>query len=379
MLAQAAIGVQLAANVFTPAQFSGTDAERIQQALDAAVRSRGTCHIPWTGKPYEVDKPLVVRPVPDDTQARLRIVGDPQWCLIDYRGPDGSDAFRFYGLKWSRVENVGVRVYSDRVTAFALAGDKQTASSSQNRFVQCQVTFAPGARGGVGFWMGKGGDDHSGTVFDQCMVGSDIPGEIQDRGHLSRVAAAGNRGFVFTGGNNLAPTLRDCSVSECLVAYQFASHGGMQAGGSGAFVEASGTSGCNLVFFVDGGFSFTAVGGRDELGGALLVHGSPKSGGRGTGSVAVRNRIVDSFRPVEGAASGLTEPGELVGLRSAANYVFEGLTFGEPKLGEPIGDSAWRLVCNDPGKKPEVRITNSSLGFPASSIRAREGTWTIGS
>jgi hypothetical protein len=316
--------------------------------------------------------------VPGDTQARLRVVGDPQWCLIDYRGPDGSDALRAYGLKWSRVENVGVRVHSDRVTAFSLSGDKQTPSSSQNRFVQCQVTFAPGATRGVGFWVGKGGDDHSGSVFDQCMVGSDLAGEIQDRGHLERVAAADNRGFVFTGGNNLAPTLRDCSVSECVVAYQFAGHAALPAGGAGAFVEASGSSGCNLVFLVDGGFSFTAVGGRDELGGALLVHGSPKAGGRGTGSVAVRNRIVDSFRPVEGSSSGLTEAGELVGLRSAATFVFEGLTFGAPKLGEPIGESAWRLVCNDAGKRPELRVSGSALGFPAGSIRAREGTWAIG-
>jgi hypothetical protein len=357
--------------------FQGSDTERIQKALDAAVRARGTCAIPWTGKPWVVDATLTVRPVAGDEQARLKVVGDPQWCLIDYRGPDGSDVFAFYGLKWSRVENVGVRVYSDRVTAFSLRGDEKTQSSSQNRFVQCQVTFAREAREGIGFWMGRGGNDHSGSVFDQCVVGADVPGKLQDRGHLARVAEAKHRGFVFTGGNNLAPTLRDCSATNCVVGFQFFKHGGISSGGSGAYVEASGTSACSVVFLVDGGFSFTAVGGRDELGGALLVHGDPKSGGRGTGAVAIRNRIVSDFRPKEGAAAGLTVPGEFVGLRSGASFLFEGLTVATGPLGEPHEPSGWVLDCNDPSKSPEVRVSGSDLGFPARGLRARSGAWKV--
>ncbi|MCC6402763.1 MAG: hypothetical protein IT207_02010 [Fimbriimonadaceae bacterium] len=369
--------LQLTANVFTPAQFHGTDTERIQKALDAAVANRGTCQIPWTGKPYVVEDTLVVRPVKGDTQARLRIVGDPQWNLIDYQGQDGKDVFRFFGLKGSRVENVGVRVHADRVTAFALDGDAATQSSSQNRFVQCHVVFWKGTSDGVGYWMGRGGNDHSGSVFDQCIVSGEIEGALQDVGHLRRVATAGHRGFVFTGPNNLAPTLRDCSVMNCVVGYQFARFRGYPQGGSGAFVEASGTSAVNLVFLVDGGFPITIVGGRDELGGALLVHGDPKSPGRGDAVVAVRNRMIADFKPREGAASGLTEAGELVGLRSAASFLFEGVTFPRSELGEELSAASWILACNDPSKRPEVRIEASSLGVPVQAIRPVSGTWTV--
>lgn len=364
-------------NTYSPLDYRGSDTERIQKALDAAVENRGTCVIPWKGSPWEVEETLTIRPVKGDTQARLKIVGDPQWNLIDFRGKAGSDVFRFYGLKGSRVENVGIRIHADRVTAFALDGDAQTQSSSQNRFVQCHVVFWKGTREGVGYWMGRGGNDHSGSVFEQCIVTGEIEGRVQDAGHLRRVAAAGHRGFVFTGPNNLAPTLRDCSAMNCMVGFQFARFRGNPQGGSAAFVEASGTTACNVVFYVDGGFPITIVGGRDELGGALLVHGDPKVSGRGDAVIAVRNRMVADFKPTEGAAAGLTEPGEFVGLRSAAKTLFDGVTVYRSDLGEEMGASSFVLACNDPTKRPEIRFEATTLGYSPAQIRPATGSWTV--
>lgn len=77
-----------------------------------------------------------------------------------------------------------------------------------------------------------------------------------------------------------------------------------------------------------------------------MVHGDPKSGGRGQGIVLLSAILCDASFPIAAAKCGLFEPGEMIGLRSDAEVVIQSCEFSASGGREELGPNAIRIALN---------------------------------
>ncbi len=116
-------------------------------------------------------------------------------------------------------------------------------------------------------------------------------------------------------------------------------------------------------FLIDGGFGVQVRGGRWELSGALMVHGDPKIGGRGRGTVLISAVTGDDWFPISGARCGLFEPGELIGIRSDAEFLIQACEFQQDISDEKLTEDGVRIASNS-GYDAEL-VWQANLGIPA--------------
>ena len=73
-----------------------SDTEKFLAA--AAIFNRGevvNIYIPWIGREWVLEKTITFKSAKTGDYLQGNIYGDPFWNLIDYRGADGTTAFKF--------------------------------------------------------------------------------------------------------------------------------------------------------------------------------------------------------------------------------------------------------------------------------------------
>ena len=348
-------------------------------------------HIDWTGVPWVMTRPIDLRPA--SVQLRVKIVGDDVWNLIEYRGPAGTKEkrapiFRFWGLKESTVTGVKIVSHSSHVVGFDQATDYRVNSASSNEFKRCRLQAWDGTVGSIGFRQGyssdkKGVNDHSYTVFDQCdfffapsgSIGSNLAWGVMDKS-----IAAGHRGFVFQGYNTVANSMRDCTVTN---AYGITTKGmeGQDPAPWNLDVTNFSSSGSPIVFDLDIGSTFSARGGRHELGGCLMVAGFPQHGNGNDSHIDLTGITCDDFLP---NFPGLgTIPGSMVSAHDWAHLTMTNVVMAQKGLGDQLTPGWLSLWCNAPARRPVVTLNSVvvSNGIGDAKVTAKNvpvvkgGTW----
>lgn len=332
-----------------------------------------TVYLPWQGKPYDLrDTALAQEPSNDFCTFNLRV--DPSWRLVDYRGPNGTAAFKMVGLKQSNWSQVGVRLFGIGQVGFLMAGTPEIGSCGTTLISQLRVQMMPGSAGCTGFLTGEGGNDYSACLWQMCEAYCDtVAGPNTDPAYLLGVAKNGHRGYVYNGGNNLYQRMDNCRAVGMLVGTSQLYNGQQNgpSGGSGLFNTNFGTTACVLVHQPNGGMPYFAHGGRHELGGALLSHGNPTGWEPAQTAVALSDMVIDGFMPQAGCP-GVYDPGAFISCRSDSNYSFNRLVMG----GAPINQDALVLAHNGP-KAGRVSFNDCVLTFDPGMARKLAGDWYV--
>jgi hypothetical protein len=361
-----------------------SDTEKFLAA--AAEFNKGTgkqLYIPWIGREWTIDKTITFKSSTPGDYLQGNIVADPFWNLINYRGADGTSAFRFIGTKRVRVTDVCVRTFGNKQVGFEIGVDADVQSTSNMQLLGCRVQFMTGSKNSTGFLVGSneiwpnGSADVSSIELTKCEAYSDTIGggdyklittDIIDRGHI---------GYQFVGGNTLANKMDSCNASGCLIGINvFGTDKLPNSGSSGMYVVNFGTSYVNLIFRVDGGFPFYAHGGRHEIGGSLFSHGSSRGYQATVVPASITDMIVDDFMPYTGAKSGLFTPGAMFSFRNCCRTHVTGMQFGWYSIGErPASKDFFYLAHNNVNDKARVYVEGCAGITPGAPIVSQEGRY----
>ncbi|MBS1715694.1 MAG: hypothetical protein JST30_15300 [Armatimonadetes bacterium] len=395
--------------------FTGVDdTYNIQQTVNYALTRSGvwqgtrqnscTIRLTWKGRPWVLTDTVQINGsgagMPNFDQVDIALVGDAKASLIEYRrsplGPfrGSRAAFRTWGVKRCRFENIGIRIAGDAMSqaqaaknmvGFMVDSRPNAFSSSWNSFVKCRVEFAGNTTTGTGFLIGAeapgaAGADFSVNKFDHCEVSNSA---VQGAGMTARqkttlAVSSGHTGFALVGTNNLAETFTDCSVNGLAVGFKAFGHSTtvdgrdvtFPAGGSGSMFRSCGGSYVGLGYWFDGGFKMHIDGGRWEHVGSFLLVGTPFQNQGTGGSLVLRNVTCQNSHHLR-VDNGLTYRGELLGFHSPSRIIVEGCQFSDygrdgrhdDESGDPV------TFATQGGYAPLVLDMNVGQGQPNDSRR----------
>lgn len=359
-----------------------SDTEKFLAA--AAIFNRGevvNIYIPWIGREWVLEKTITFKSAKTGDYLQGNIYGDPFWNLIDYRGADGTTAFKFIGCKRNRISDIGLRLFGNNQVGFEVGVDADVQSISGMQFLNCRTQFMSGKKS-TGFLIGSneiwpnGAADVSCIELTKCEAYyNPIDGTHKER--LLDVIDKGHVGYQFIGGNTLSNKMDSSGAVGCNIGVNiFGTEKLPNSGSSGMYIVNFGTSYTTLIFQVDGGFPVYIHGGRHELGGSLFSHGSSKGYQKAIVPASLTDMIVDDFMPYTGASSGLFSQGAMISFRNCVRAHITGIQFGWYGPGEkPSDKNFFFLAHNNTSDKARVYVEGCYGITPGSPIYSVSGRY----
>lgn len=363
--------------VFNPEDYAAvspflSDTAKLQRAFKDAIAACGNVYIPYIGRPWLLEDTIDVGRANND-YVEVNVQGDSKWNLIDFKPKDPATktAFNFRGHKGSTVRQIKIRTYGDDLKPFLWSGPPNSnggciyehlrVQPMQGSYVKC-------------FYVGEGGDDYSFNTWHHCEAYCDsYTKPFQDPSVLDDVNQTGHIGFSVVGGNNLFQKIDTCAAVGMKVAVTQLPNPSMQvgaSGGNGMVINNFGTTGCCLIYQFNGGFSAFVDGGRHELGGALLSHGTISGWEPAIAPLALRNLVIDAFSPNYGW-KGLYEKGAFISLKSAGDLLLDSIT------GREWNDCYMVLAHNHPTHISNIEVVNCAPGITSMRKHSMSGSWSM--
>lgn len=374
---------QAPAKFIDVSQMPGTsDTDKFLAAANAFNRGEAIhIYIPWIGREWILEQTITFKSSRTGDYLQGRISGDPFWNLIDYRGPDGTTAFKFIGCKRNRISDIGLRLFGNRQVGFEVGVDADVQSTSGIQFLNCRPQFMSG-KNCTGFLIGSnetwpaGAADVSFIDLTKCESYYNPVGDTHQL-MLMNVIEKGHIGYQFVGGNTLANRIDNSNACGCNIGINvFGTEKLPNSGSSGMYVTNFGTSYTTLVYQVDGGFPIYAHGGRHELGGSLFSHGSSKGYQPSVVPASITDMVVDDFMPYTGTKSGLFAPGAMLSFRNCVRAHVTGMQFGWYGPGEkPSNKDFFFLAHNNTNDKARVYVEGCTGITPGSPTVSQSGRY----
>lgn len=348
--------------MISPDSFSGTDSEKIQAAVTAAIVTNGLVDLGT--RSYVCDRGIVAKE--PKSYITFSMQGSGKWNQITFTGK--GSFLHIIGGKNCKLERIGILLKTESSVGLEIGTDETIHSTSG--FEIESVRFQPQANNCTGFLIGTGpnGDDVAWIRLKGCEVYYDSGDNSTPHARWLSSLKAGNVGFSFVGSNHLVDTVSDCSTVGMLVGLKTINHLGYQSGANNIQLINYGGGFNGLMAWFDGGHSVTWNGGRCEESGGLILHGDKLQGGRQRASVSVSGVILEDI--FMDGIPGLLAPREVIGLRSASKYIFTGVQLNHIYFGDKIAapDNVV-LDCADPAAKPNFAFDNGYMANWVNGVR----------